>query len=64
MVDLTKPPRIQGDARLQGIACALGELAETHKEPALAKRVLASLGLTIEDLRAAGADPHDLTLLR
>ena len=58
-----KTPRITGDARLQGIACALGELAETHGQPDLAKVVLQSLGLTIDDLRAAGADPHDLKLL-
>ncbi len=56
-------PRITGDARLQGIACALGELAETHGQPDLAKKVLDSLGLTVDDLRAADADPHDLTFL-
>jgi hypothetical protein len=56
-------PRIVGDARLQGIACALGELAEAHMEPELAKMVLESLGVTLDDLRAAGADPHDLKLL-
>ncbi len=50
-------------ARLQGIACALGELAETHMEPDLAGMVLQSLGLTVADLKAAGADPYDLARL-
>lgn len=57
------PDRIQ-DARLQGIACALGELAGAHMEPDLAKGVLQSLGLTVADLKAAGADPHDLDPLK
>jgi hypothetical protein len=50
--------------RLQGIAVALGELANAHMEPDLAAMVLDSLGLTVADLKAAGADPHDLALLK
>jgi hypothetical protein len=33
-------------------------------EAHLAARVLEGLGLTIADLKAAGADPHDLEPLR
>ena len=50
-------------ARLQGIACALAELADAHMEPDLANMVLHSMGLTFADLKAAGADPHDLERL-
>jgi hypothetical protein len=50
--------------RLQGIAAALGELARTHMEPDLAASVLHSLGLTVADLEAAGADAYDLEPLR
>jgi hypothetical protein len=50
--------------RRQGIAAALGSLAREHMEPYLAARVLEGLGLTIADLKAAGADPCDLEPLR
>jgi hypothetical protein len=50
--------------RLQGIAAALGELSRNHMEPDLAAMVLDSLGLTVADLQAAGADPHDLEPLQ
>ena len=50
--------------RLQGIACALAELAGPHMEPDLAEGVLESLGLTLADLEAAGADAYDLDMLR
>jgi hypothetical protein len=49
--------------RLQGIAAALGELARTHMEPDLAAMVLDSLGVTVAELEAAGADPYDLEAL-
>jgi hypothetical protein len=52
------------NARLQGIAAALGELAGPHRERALAEGVLESLGLTMADLQAAGADPYDVQLLK
>ncbi len=52
------------NARLQGIAAALGELAGPQMEPDLALGVLESLGLTLADLREAGADPYDLKLLK
>lgn len=52
------------NARLQGIACALGELAEAHMERDLAMMVLSSLGLSIDDLEAAGADSFDLNRLK
>jgi hypothetical protein len=45
------------NARLQGIACALGELAGAHM-------VLNGLGLSVADLKAAGADAFDLDRLR
>ena len=35
-------------------------MAREHVEPDLAARVLDSLGLTVADLKAAGADPFDL----
>jgi hypothetical protein len=50
--------------RHQGIAAALGELACPHMEPDLAAMVLDSLGLTIADLKKAGADPYDLEALQ
>jgi hypothetical protein len=53
-------PRPPTNYRLQGIAPALAELARAHMEPDLALMVLDSLGLTIGELKAAGADPYDL----
>jgi hypothetical protein len=50
--------------RLQGIACALAELARAHMEPDLAHMVLDSLGISVSDLKAAGAEPHDLEPLQ
>ena len=50
--------------RLQGIAAALGKLARTHMEPDLALIVLDSLGLTIADLEAGGADAYDLEAIK
>jgi hypothetical protein len=50
--------------RLQGIAAARGELARTHMVPDLALIVLDSLGLTIADPQAAGADAHDLEAIK
>jgi hypothetical protein len=58
------PPPPPTNYRLQGIAAALGELARTHMEPDLAAMVLDSLGLTVNDLQAAGADPYDLEPLK
>ncbi len=49
-----------GEGRMQGIACALAELADVHMEPDLAAMVLQSLGLTVADLKKAGADAFDL----
>jgi hypothetical protein len=45
-------------------SAALGELARAHMEPDLAAMVLASLGLTVADLKAAGADAYDLEPLK
>ncbi len=50
--------------RVATCIAALGELARAHTEPDLAAMVLDSLGLTIADLKAAGADHHDLALLK
>ena len=50
--------------RLQGIACAPAELARAHMEPDLAHMVLDSLGISVSDLKAAGAEPHDLEPLQ
>lgn len=49
--------------RLQGIAAALAELSRTHMESDLAAMVLDSLGVTVNELRAAGADAYDLAAL-
>jgi hypothetical protein len=46
--------------RIQGIACALGNLAREQMEPDLAAMILKDLGLTVAALKAAGADPFDL----
>jgi hypothetical protein len=58
------PPRPPTNYRLQGIAAALGALAREHMEPHLAAMVLDSLGLTLADLKAAGADTYDLEPLQ
>lgn len=50
--------------RLQGVAAALGELSRAHMEPDLALMVLHSLGLSVADLEAAGADPYDVEPLK
>jgi hypothetical protein len=50
--------------RLQGIAAACAVLARDHGEPDDAAMVLNSLGLTIADLKNAGADPFDVEALR
>jgi hypothetical protein len=50
--------------RLQGVALALGELAGPHLEPDLAAMVLESLDITLDELRAAGADAYDLARLK
>jgi hypothetical protein len=60
----TPSPDRVAKLRLQGIAAALGELSRTHMEPDLAAMVLQSLGLSITDLEAAGADPYDLEALQ
>jgi hypothetical protein len=52
------------NVRLQGVACALAELARAHMEPDLAHMVLDSLGVSVADLKSAGADPHDLEPLQ
>ena len=49
--------------RLQGVAAALGTLAAITGQPALAAMVLDSLGLTLADLKRAGADAYDLAAL-
>ena len=52
------------DYRLQGIAAALGELADAHFERDLSRMVLDSLDLSIRDLELAGADPFDLARIK
>ena len=59
-----KKPREKSDYRLQGIACALGELAHAFDNADLARNVLDSMGITLAQLRDAGADPLDLKLLK
>ena len=61
---MKKADRDPADYRLQGIAAALAELAHAHMKPELARMVLDSLGLSLADLRSAGADPQDLKLLK
>lgn len=41
----------------------LGTLARDHRQPDLAAMVLESLGLTLADLKRAGADAYDLAAL-
>jgi hypothetical protein len=50
--------------RLQGIAAALAELSRAHMEADLAAMVLQSLGLSVSDLKQAGANPYDLEALQ
>jgi hypothetical protein len=49
--------------RYQGIAAALAELARAHMERDLALLVLESLGLSIADLKKAGADAYDIEVI-
>ena len=58
-----RPANPTTNLRLQGVAAALGNLAGAQMEPDLAAIVLDSLGITVADLEAAGADPHDLDQL-
>jgi hypothetical protein len=53
-----RPANPSAHLRLQGVAAALATLARDHMQPDLAAVVLDSLGLSIADLRRAGADPH------
>jgi hypothetical protein len=64
MKSASKKQRSPGDYRLQGIAAALGELADAHYERDLAEMVLKSLGVSIGDLQKAGADAFDLARLK
>ena len=67
------------NARLQGIAVALAELARDHMElnlaakmaeslgvtcPDLAIMVMKNLGLTLKDFENAGVEEYDLTALK
>jgi hypothetical protein len=62
---MTTRPRTRVEKlRLQGIACALGELASAHLEPDLAQKVLKSLGLSVADLEAAGVETFDAEPLK
>jgi hypothetical protein len=56
----SRPANPTTNLRLQGIAAALGNLAGAQLQPGLAATVLASLGITVADLEAAGADRYDL----
>ncbi len=62
----TKTPRLDraSKPRLQGIAAAFAELSRAHKEPDLAAMVLNGLGLSVSDLKSAGADAYDLEALK
>src|ERR1700751_1579184 len=55
-----RPANPSTDLRLHGVAAALGSLARDHRQPDLAAMVLDSLGLTLADLKRAGADAYDL----
>lgn len=59
----SRPANPTTNLRLQGVAAALGILAGPHMEPELAAIVLDDLGITVDDLHAAGADPNDLEFL-
>jgi hypothetical protein len=58
-----RPANPSANLRLQGIATALGIIARDHRQPALAAMVLDSLGLSLADLKRAGADACDLASL-
>lgn len=66
---MCKPKKVKAvrrnamDYRHQGIACALAELAGGQREPDMAMFVMRALGVTVEELRACGADEHDLKIL-
>lgn len=65
---LTRPNRARhaqrvANLRLQGIAAALAELSRAHMEPNLAAMVMDSLGVSVAELKAAGADAYDLAAL-
>jgi hypothetical protein len=49
--------------RLQRIAAACAALARDHGEPDEAAMLLRTLDLSVDDLRAAGADAYDLEAL-
>jgi hypothetical protein len=53
-----RPANPSTDLRLQGVAAALGSLARDYRQPDLAAMVLDSLGLTLADLKRAGADAY------
>jgi hypothetical protein len=66
---IIRPPALprhhtDGELRYQGIAAALGELARAHMEPDLALMVLDSLGISLSDLKSAGADAYDQEALQ
>lgn len=70
LLGLTRPrvPPRQDDlarGRLQGIACALAALAATHhSDSVVLTDILDDLGLSLDALKAAGAEPEDLAALR
>ena len=55
-----RPAQPVTNFRLQGVASALAAVSREQLQPGLAARVLDSLGLTVADLKAAGADAYDL----
>ncbi len=60
----TRAPLRRAFRRATAHAVALAELSRTHMEPDLAVTVLKSLGLSVSDLKNAGADPYDLEALQ
>ncbi len=53
-----------GRARYQGIAAALAAVNRLHGEPTMVCDVMRDFGLTLADLKKAGADRYDLTEIR
>jgi hypothetical protein len=57
-LDGTRTARPTASYRLQGIAAALATVAREHRGADFAMMVLSDMDLSLEDLKAAGADPY------
>ena len=46
------------------MAAALTTVAREHRQPDFATSILTEMGLSLDDLKAAGANPYDLEPLQ